>query len=123
MIGEPSMLMSMTPPQVRRYLDPRQRRDHCHAGFGDVLDSGEIAALGIGIVAVDIAAEDETALVRLRHVEMAGAKGDDGVDEGFQPLGDEGLQHMAFDRQRAGPPCRRPRWNCRRQRAPACRSR
>ena len=34
-----------------------------------------------------------------RYVEMAGAEGHHAVDERLQPFGDEGLQHMALDRQ------------------------
>jgi hypothetical protein len=38
----------------------------------DVLDDRQVAALGVGIVAVEVAAEDEAALVGLADVEVAG---------------------------------------------------
>ena len=81
MIGEPSIDMSMMPPQERstRMRDrpgiiATPRLDH-------MLDRRQVAAPGIGVVAVDIAAEDEAALVGLRDVEMAHAEGDDHVDD------------------------------------------
>ena len=82
--------------QNARAADHRHQR---HAAFADVLDGREIAALGVGIVAVDIAAEDEAALVRLADVEMPGAEGDDAGDDRLQGFGDERLQYVRFDRQ------------------------
>ena len=67
--------------------------------LADVLDHRQIAALRIGVVAVEIAAEHQPALVRLGDVEVPGAEGDDAVDHRLQRLGDERLQHVAFDRQ------------------------
>ena len=64
-----------------------------------LLDHRQIAALRIGIIAVDVAAEDEAALVRLADVEMPRAEGDDGVDQRLHAFRHEGLQHMALDRQ------------------------
>ncbi len=64
-----------------------------------MLDGRHVAAPGIGVVAVEIAAEDEPALVRLRDIEMADAIGDDRVEIGLDAFRHEGLQHMAFDRQ------------------------
>src|SRR5262245_34917476 len=49
-----------------------QARDAGHHGdgaFGDRLHLRELATLGIGVEAVDMAAEDEAAFVRLREVE------------------------------------------------------
>jgi hypothetical protein len=50
-----------------------------------MLDGRQIAALGIGIVAVDIAAEDQATLVGLRDIEMPGAECDDAIDKGLEP--------------------------------------
>ena len=49
-------------PQQSRAPDMRKDR---HAAFADVLDHGQIAALGVGVIAVDIAAEHKAALVGL----------------------------------------------------------
>lgn len=51
-----------------------------------MLDGRQITALGIGIVTIDVAAEDQAPLVRLRYVEMPHSKRYDAVDEGFQSL-------------------------------------
>ena len=63
-----------------------------------MLDHGQIAALGIGVPAIQPAAEHKTALVRLADIEMPGPEGDHAVHQRLQPLGYEGLQHMAFNR-------------------------
>ena len=76
----------MTPPQRAQDADTGERRDHCTRRLRDMLDRRQIAALRIGIVAVDIAAEDKAALVGLGDIEMSGAEGDDMVDERFQSL-------------------------------------
>ena len=82
--------------QQPRATDHRHQR---HAAFADVLDGGEVAALRIAVVAVDVAAEHETALVRLADVEVPCAEGDDARDQRLQAFGDERLQHMALDRE------------------------
>ena len=64
-----------------------------------VLDQRQAAALGIRVVAVEIAAQHQPALVGLADVEMRRAVGDDAVDHRLQRLGDEGLQHVGLDRQ------------------------
>lgn len=70
-----------------------------HAFLTQMFDQRQVAALGIGIVAVQIAAEDQAALVRLADIEMSGPEGDDPVDEGFQRFRHKGLQQVTFDRQ------------------------
>ena len=91
--------MSMMPPQLAQHAHATDHRHQRHAALADILDHRQVAALGVGIVAVDIAAEDQPALVGLADIEMAGAEGHDAVDQRLDALGDEGLQHMAFDRQ------------------------
>src|SRR5579864_3172480 len=59
-----------------QYADTADQWHQGHAGFTGVLDRAEVAALGIGVVAVDIAAEHQSALVRLADIEMTGAIGD-----------------------------------------------
>ena len=61
---------------------------------------GEIAALSIGIVAVEIAAHDDLALVRLVRVEVPGAERDHGVQDRLYRLGHHRLQEVRLDRQR-----------------------
>ena len=61
--------------------------------------TGRLAAPGVRVVAVDVAAEDEPALVGLADVEVPGAEGHDTVDRRLDALRDESLQNMAFDRQ------------------------
>ena len=88
-------------------MRPRAGIEPCR--IPHVFDDGKIAALRIGIVAVDVAAKHEAALVGLADIEMAGAESDDGVDQRLQAFGDEGLQHMAFDRQAQAGHRRQPR--------------
>ena len=77
MIGEPSIDMSMTPPQERSTRTRAERREQRQPPSHHILDHRQVAALGVGIVAVDIAAEDQPALVGLADIEMPGAEGDD----------------------------------------------
>ena len=80
-----------------------QARDEGHerdGAFRHRLDAVELAALGIGVEAVDMTAEDETTLVRLREIEELRTPGDDIVDDRLDRLGHEGLQDMAFHGQR-----------------------
>ena len=79
----------MIPPQLRNTL----------ARLHHMLGSWKIAARGIGGVHVQIAAKHQTALVGLTDIEMTHAETDHMVNAGLQPLGHEGLQDMAFDRQ------------------------
>ena len=82
---------------MRSAADHRHQR---HAALAHVLDRRQVAALGVGVVAVDVAAEDQAALVGLADVEMPGAEGDDaGRSAASAPSDDEGLQHVALDRQ------------------------
>src|SRR5690349_24352716 len=53
-------------PQQAHAADEGHQRD---GAFGDALDLRELAALGIGVEAVDMAAEDQPAFVRLREIE------------------------------------------------------
>ncbi len=76
---------------------PRDERHQRHRAFGDRLHLRQHAALGIGVEAVDMAAEHEAALVRLREVEQLRTERDDVMDDGLQRLGHEGLQHVALD--------------------------
>ena len=85
MIGEPSIDISTDAapaPQDARAADRRHQR---HAALADILDRGQIAALRVAVVAVDIAAEHQAALVGLADVEMTGAERDDAGDRGFNP--------------------------------------
>jgi hypothetical protein len=69
-----------------------EARDAGHDGDGAFrhgLDLGKLAALGIGVEAVDMAAEDEPALVRLREIEELGPERDDVVTISLM-LGAEG---------------------------------
>ncbi len=83
MIGDPSIDMSMMPPQERRTRTRESAGYHRLARFGDMFHRGKIAALSVAVVAVDIATKDKTSLVRLGYVEMSGTKGHDAIDEGL----------------------------------------
>ena len=76
-----------------------ERRHQRHAALADVLYGGQVATLRVGVVAVEVAAEHQAALVRLAHVEMPGAEGHNARHEGLERFRYECLQHMAFDRQ------------------------
>ena len=52
------------PPQCADPQAPDDRHER-HAAFADILDHREVAALGVGIVAVDVAAENKAALVAI----------------------------------------------------------
>ena len=65
MIGDPSIDISMMPPQERSTRTRESAGIIALPAFRDMFDGREIAALCIGVIAIDIAAEDETALVRL----------------------------------------------------------
>src|SRR5258706_3868879 len=78
---------------------PSDRRHQRHPPFANIFHDGKVAALGIGVVAVYVSAEDKPALVRLADVEMPRAKGDDAWNDRLQPFRDEGLYDVAFDRQ------------------------
>ena len=82
-----------------QHAQPRERRDHRDGRAHQVLDDRQVAALGIGVVAVEVAAEDEPALVRLADVEVPGAISDDAGDERLHCFRHKRLQYMAFDRQ------------------------
>ncbi len=84
---------------MAQHAHAAERGDERDALLHHVLDGRQIAALGVGVVAVDIAAEDEAALVGLADVEMPRAEGDDLVDHGLEALRHEGLQHVALDGQ------------------------
>ncbi len=104
---------------VHRHVDetaPRAEHAHApdcrhqrHAAFTDVLDSRQVAALGVGIVAVDVAAEHQAALVGLADIEMPRPEGDDARNERLDRFRHEGLQHMALDRQPQTGACGDPR--------------
>jgi hypothetical protein len=86
---------------VHRHIhDAAPGTQHAHAPDGrhqrhrlltDILDSRQVASLGIRVVAVDIAAEDETTLVGLADVEVPRAKCHDGGNERLDCFGDERL--------------------------------
>ena len=99
MKGLPSGVMSLMPPQWRSRRSRETQGISDDRAFRHGLHLGELAALGIGVEAVDMAAEDQPALVGLREIEELGAEGDDVVDQRLDRLGDEGLQDMALDRQ------------------------
>ena len=77
----------------------RERRHHRDRRAHQVLDQRKIAALRIGIVAVEVAAEYEAALVGLADVEMASPERRNAVDIGLDRFRHEGLQKMRLDRQ------------------------
>src|SRR5882757_2532708 len=60
---------------------PADRRHQRHAALTDVFDGREVAALGVGVVAVDIAAEHQAALVGLADIEVPRPEGDDAGNE------------------------------------------
>ena len=91
--------MSSSPAQLRKTREPREIGEERKPALGHVLDHRQIAALGVGIVAVDIAAEHEAAFVRLADIEMACAERHHMIDQRLDALGDEGLDHMRLDRQ------------------------
>jgi len=76
-----------------------KRREDRHATFADVFDGGQIAALGVGIIPVDIATKNQPALVRLAAIEMPCAECHDTGHHRLQSFGDEGLQDMGLHRQ------------------------
>ena len=82
--------------QHPRLADHRHQR---HARLHHVLDHRQVPPRGVGVVEVEVAAEHQPALVRLADVEMPHPEGHHARDHRLQPLGHEGLQHMAFDRQ------------------------
>jgi hypothetical protein len=97
MIGLPSIVMSITPPQVRISFNRPKAREKREAGADDMLDDRQIAALRIGVVEVEIAAHHELALVGLADIEMHGARRDDGVEHRLDGLGHHCLQHVRLD--------------------------
>src|SRR2546430_16728804 len=60
------------------------------------------AALAVAVVAVDGAAEHQSALVRLADVEMSGTVGQDDIEHRLDAFAHEGLQHVALEREREG---------------------
>ena len=86
------------PTPMTQQTQPRHGRNHRDAFRYDVLDQRQVPALGIGIVAVEIAAEDEAALIGLAHIEMPSTEGEDLIHR-LEPFGDKGLQDMTFDRK------------------------
>ena len=87
----------MMPPHERRKAKPADHRHDRHSALADIFHNRHVSALGIGIVAVYVAAEDQAALVRLADIEVAGAKGDNVRQKRLDRFGDESLKHMAFD--------------------------
>ena len=81
MIGLPSIVMSMTPAQWRMMRSRLKHGKAVTAAGRHMLDHRQIAALRIGVVAVEIAAHDDLALVGLADVEMPGAERHDGVED------------------------------------------
>ncbi len=57
-----------------------------HSAFADVLDHGQVAALGVRVIAVDIAAEHKAAFVGLAAIKVARAKGHNTRHDGFETL-------------------------------------
>src|ERR1035438_1491298 len=66
-----------------RTADHRHER---HAALANVLDRRQVAAARIAVVAVDIAAKNQTALVGLADIEVSGAEGDNAGDQWFESL-------------------------------------
>ncbi len=58
MIGEPSIDMSMTPPHERSSRTFAKAGEHGEQLAHHLLDQRQVSALGVGVVAVEIAAED-----------------------------------------------------------------
>ena len=52
-----------------------------HAAFDDIFHDGQVAALGIGIIPVNIAAKDQATLVRLADIKVPRAKGHNPVNQ------------------------------------------
>ena len=99
MMGEPSIDISITPPHMRSRRGATNHRHQGHAAFADILDHRQVSALGVSVVAVDIAAKDQTAFVGLADIEMTRPKGNDAGQDRFQTFRHKGLQHVAFDGQ------------------------
>src|SRR5258708_7132795 len=57
------------PAPMAQQAEPRDAGHDGDGTFRHGLDLGKLAALGIGVEAIDMAAEDEPALVRLREIE------------------------------------------------------
>eukprot|EP01035_Chromulina_nebulosa_P034131 gene34131-45762_t len=86
----------------RRGRSARRRRPAGHSRHrpgGRRQPAGGDHRLATGVVAIDVAAEHQPAFVGLADVKMSGAEGDDAGNDRLQPFGDEGLQHVALDRQ------------------------
>ena len=99
MIGLPSMrhVDEAAPvPQNAQSPEARPKRD---AALDDVFDGRKVSALSIGIVAIEVAAEDQAALIGLADVEVAGTECHDAIDGRLDALGDESLDDVALDRQ------------------------
>ena len=77
----------------------REEREQADGARHDVLDEGQVAALGVGVVTVEIATHQDLALVGLADIKMSGTGGDHGVEHGLQGLGHHGLQHVGLDGQ------------------------
>ena len=86
-------------------LYPPQCRHHIHRTSCNIIINWQIAALGIGIMAVQIPAKYHSALVRLANIKMAmiGRIYHNSIQKRLDRLGYKGLQFMAFDRQFAQP--------------------
>ena len=93
------MDMSRSAP-IAQHSDPPDHRHQGHTTFAHVLDNRQVAPLGVGIVAVDIATEHQSTLVRLADVEMACAERYHAGNERLDWLRHKGLDDVALDRQR-----------------------
>src|SRR5262249_6345836 len=85
-------------PRAQDAQAPDQRHER-HAPLAHIFDDRQIPTLGVGIVALDVAAEHEPALIRLTDIEMTRAEGHHHVDQGLHALGDEGLHRVTLDRK------------------------
>src|SRR5690606_5520693 len=58
---------------VAEQLDPGKMGEEGETGRDDILDDRQVSTLCVGVVAIEVTAKDQAALVRLADVEVVGA--------------------------------------------------
>ena len=77
---------------MAHHAQPADKREQLDGTADRFFNRWQIAALGIAVVKIQIAAHDQFAAIRLTDVKMTGAIRDDGIDHRLHRLADEGLQ-------------------------------